>query len=171
MKSIQENNVLILNSRQIEQKISRMVYQVYENNFEEKDIIIAGINKRGQLLANIISDQLKKISKISVRIAALKLDKSQPHKNDIVLDIPVEEMQNKTILLVDDVLNTGKTLFYSIRPLLKIPLKKLQVLVLVHRSHNNFPVMPDYFGISLSTTIQEHISVDLESSEWGIYLS
>ena len=79
--------------------------------------------------------------------------------------------KNKSIVVVDDVLNTGKTLIYAVRFFLKIPVKKIQTAVIINRNHKKFPVKADFKGISLSTSIKEHVNVILEGSKKGIYLS
>ena len=160
---------LVLNKRQLAQKIDRLAWQIYEQNYKEKEIIIAGIANRGVLIAKRIAEKLAKISTLKLTLATIKLDKDNPY-NEIEVDINKKEYKDKVLILVDDVLNSGKTLMYGAKYFLSVPLKKLSTTVLVDRNHNRFPIKADFVGLSLSTTLKEHISVELEKNE-GVYLS
>jgi len=163
------SKTLVLDKKQVQQKLDRLAWQIYEKNYKEKDIIIAGIANRGVLLAKNIAEKLTKISNIKVKLATIKVDKENPYQKDIEVDIPEKEYKNKVIILVDDVLNSGKTLMYGAKYFLSVPLKRLSTIVLVDRNHNRFPIKADYVGLSLSTTLKEHISVELEKNV-GVYL-
>lgn len=160
---------LVLNKRQLAQKIDRLAWQIYEQNYKEKEIIIAGIANRGVLIAKRIAEKLSEISTVKLTLATIKLDKDNPY-NNIEVDINEKEYKDKVLILVDDVLNSGKTLMYGAKYFLSVPLKKLSTIVLVDRNHNRFPIKADFVGLSLSTTLKEHISVELEKNE-GVYLS
>jgi pyrimidine operon attenuation protein/uracil phosphoribosyltransferase len=147
-----------------------LAWQIYEQNYKEKEIIIAGIADRGVLLAKKLADKLMEISNIKVKLATIKVDKDYPFYKDIEVDIQEKEYKNKVIILVDDVLNSGKTLMYGAKYFLSVPLKRLSTIVLVDRNHNRFPIKADFVGLSLSTTLKEHISVELEKNA-GVYLS
>lgn len=102
----------------------------------------------------------------------ITLDKFHPVQSDVQLDTDVQIFEDKTIILIDDVLNTGRTFAYSLRPFLKIKIKKLQTAVLIDRNHKSFPISADFVGYALSTTLQEHISVILDDEmQFGVYLS
>ena len=162
---------LILNSIQINQKIDRLAYQVYENNAEEDNIVIAGITGRGYILAKRIADRLRKISKIKVELVEVTVDKDNPLKQEIKLSTPVKNFKGKVVILVDDVLKSGKTLIYGLEPFLEIPLKRITTLVLVDRNHNRYPIKADLVGLSMATTLQEHISVELDKEgKEAVYL-
>ena len=161
---------LVLNKQQIRKKIDRLAWEIYEQNYKEKEIIIAGIADRGILVANKIAEKLTKISSIKIKLATIKVDKDNPYKKDIEVDISAKEYENKVLILVDDVLNSGKTLMYGSKYFLSVPLKKLSTMVLVDRNHNRFPIKADFVGLSLSTTLKEHISVELEKNI-GVFLS
>lgn len=161
---------LVLDKKQVQQKLDRLAWQIYEQNYKEKEIIIAGIADRGVLLAKKLADKLMEISNIKVKLAAIKVDKDNPFYKDIEVDIQEKEYKNKVIILVDDVLNSGKTLMYGAKYFLSVPLKRLSTIVLVDRNHNRFPIKADFVGLSLSTTLKEHISVELEKNA-GVYLS
>jgi pyrimidine operon attenuation protein/uracil phosphoribosyltransferase len=157
------SKTLILNSKQIQQKINRIAYQIYENSYDEKEIIIAGIDGNGYLLASRIVDVLKGISKIKIKLIQIKIDKKDPLGKDIKILLTEKEMTNKVIVLVDDVLNSGKTLIFGTKPFLSTPIKRLITAVLVDRGHNRYPIKADVVGLSLSTTLQEHITVELKT--------
>jgi len=153
-------------------KINRVAYEIYENNFNEKEIILAGVDPCGMHLAHLLIDVLKEISDFKVKLIKVSLDKNAPMQSEITLDCDLKEIENKVIILVDDVLNTGRTLAYSFKPFLDSAVKKLQVAVMVNRDHKTFPVHADYIGYSLSTTIQEHIKVVLnDQNKVGVYLA
>ena len=160
---------LVLNKAQLAQKIDRLAWQIYEQNYREKEIIIAGIANNGVLIAKRIAEKLAEITNVKLTLAIVKLDKVNPY-NDIEVDINEKEYKDKVLILVDDVLNSGKTLMYGAKYFLSVPLKKLSTIVLVDRNHNRFPIKADFVGLSLSTTLKEHISVELEENE-GVYLS
>lgn len=150
----------ILNAVQIDQKLNRMAYQIYETNFSEKELLIVGIDGNGYKVANEIASRLKKISTIQIKVGKLKLDKEEPWKTKPTMDFTEKDFVNKGVIIVDDVLNSGKALMYAIRAFLDKPVKKLNTLVLVDRSHTRFPVKADFVGLTLSTTLQEHIEAD-----------
>jgi pyrimidine operon attenuation protein/uracil phosphoribosyltransferase len=163
---------LILSRTQTLQKIKRIAYEVYENNFQEEEIILAGIYDKGYLFAKLLQQELTAISPIKSVLVKVSLDKMAPLQSDIYLDCDTDMLRNKVIVLLDDVLNTGRTLAYSLKPFLNVEIKKLHTAVLVDRNHKQFPIAADYIGYALSTTIQEHIEVVLEDNErFGVYLS
>jgi pyrimidine operon attenuation protein/uracil phosphoribosyltransferase len=164
--------VLILNHTQIQQKINRMAHQILEDNFDEKEIIVAGVVERGYRLALRIVAVLSKISDIKITVARIELDKDST-KLESVIDIPISYCENKVIILVDDVLNSGKTLAYGLGVFLNIPLKKLRSVVLINRSHKNFPVATDFVGLELSTVLKEHVTVVIgeKDQEDAVYLN
>ncbi len=164
----------IVSEEKVYQKIKRLAYEIAEDNYEEKEIVLAGICKatEGYKFAELIYDELKKITKAHLTITHIELDKNDPGNSAVELNLTEEEIDNKVIIIVDDVANTGRTLLYAIKPLLNFSPKKIRNAVLVERKHKLFPVSPDYVGLSLSTTIHEHIKVILSDKEnLGIYLS
>ncbi len=162
---------LILNSKQIEQKINRIAYEIYENNPGEKEIIIAGISDNGYLFAKRISDVVTKISPIKTTLIEIKINKENPLAKEIKISFSDKELKNRVIILADDVLNSGKTLIFGAKPFLISPVKRLTTVVLVDRGHNRYPIKADFVGLSLSTTLQEHITVDLKKGKEAVYLS
>ena len=154
----------------IKSSVKRIAYQIYENNIEEKAIVIVGIGDRGKILSNYIGNSIKSICDLNLIFVSLSIKKKNL-LNVIESDISLEEIKNKSIIIVDDVLNTGDTLIYAVSYFLKIPVKKIQTAVMVNRNHKKFPIKADFKGISLSTSVNEHISVILEGKQIGIYLS
>lgn len=160
----------ILNKKQILQKIRRIAYEIYEQNFEETTLVVAGIHDMGFTFAKMLSATIQEISPIKAELVSVQLDKASPLQSEVILDVALEELNNKVVIVVDDVLNTGRTLVYSLKPFLNCSIKKLQVAVLVDRSHKSFPIAADFIGYSLSTTINEHIHVELSEHNFGVYL-
>jgi len=154
-----------LNEQQVLQKIKRMAYQICERNLNEKSVVLVGIHPQGYHLAGLLAGELKQVAPFEVVLVKLELDKEKPLSEEIKLDIPQNKLDNKPIILVDDVLNTGKTMAYSLKPFLNRNLKKLETAVLVNRSHKKFPISANYQGLELSTTLSEHIVVVLEQNE------
>lgn len=160
---------LILDATQVKQKIRRMAYEIYEHNFKEKTIVVAGIEGQGYVLARLLVKELESISPVKAILVKVSLDKSAPQQSEITLDSEVKQLKKKCIVLVDDVLNTGRTFAYGIKPFLDIEVKKIEIAVLVNRSHTLFPVYPQYTGYELSTTIRDHVEVNL-GKETSVYL-
>ena len=160
-----EQKNLILNEQQVLQKIKRMAYQICERNLSEKSVVLVGIYPQGYHLADLLAHELRQVAPFEVVLAKLELDKKKPLSEDIKLDITEDDLDRKSIILVDDVLNTGKTMAYSLKPFLNRNLKKLETAVLVNRSHKKFPISANYQGLELSTTLSEHIVVVLEKTE------
>ncbi len=153
------------------QKIRRIAYEIYEQNFEEKSIIIAGINGEGYHFAQILVKELEQISTLDIHIAKLSFEKQASEQPEIEIESNVDTFHNKNVVVCDDVLNTGKTLAFSLRPFLNIPTKKIQFAVIVDRNHPRYPMAADYVGYSLSTTLNEHIQVVLSNDQKiGVYL-
>ena len=161
----------ILDVQEIEQKIKRLAWQLYENNVSEKEMIVVGISERGLMLAKKLVVFIQEISKIKTKLAHMELDKDNPYNKEVVLNLEEKEYAEKVVILVDDVLNSGKTLMYAAKHFLTIPLSKLSTLVLVDRNHNRYPIKADYVGLSLASTLQEYINVELKGVNKGVYLS
>tara|TARA_B100000965_G_C19433737_1_gene687639 strand:+ start:456 stop:956 length:501 start_codon:yes stop_codon:yes gene_type:complete len=165
-----KNEIKILDKSQISQKILRLSWEIYENNFNEGDIYLVGIGDKGLLIANIVNENLRNISNLKPNVSKITFNRDQPH-DAITLSISTDAYKNKNVILVDDVLYSGRTLMYCSKAFLSIPLKKMSVLVLVDRNHNTYPIKANYVGLSLSTTLKEYIKVDLSDSDQGVYLS
>ena len=163
--------IKILDSQQIDQKLNRMAYQVYETNFKEKELFIVGIDGNGYKVAQRIAAILESISSIKIKIGKIKLNKEKPWSVEPSIDFNEKDFENKSIILVDDVLNSGKALMYAVKLFLNKPVKQLNTLILVDRSHTRFPVKADFVGLSLSTTLQERIDTDFsKKGKEAVYL-
>ncbi|MBB6682489.1 phosphoribosyltransferase [Aequorivita sp. 609] len=160
---MQEIDTVILDKKQIAHKIKRIAYQVYETNVNEKEVVIAGIIGNGYVLAKKIKAELEKISPIKVILCEVNIDKKNPISK-IETSLKPEEYKNKSLLLVDDVLHSGTTLIYGIKHFLEVPLKQFKTAVLVDRNHKKYPVKADFKGISLSTSLNENVSVIFEKN-------
>ena len=160
---------LILNKAQIAQKIRRMAYEIYEQNYEEKNLVLAGIDSMGLKLSELIKKELEEISELSIHLVRIDIDKEASSQPQVELsNLPKKD--DFALIIVDDVLNSGRTLIYALDPFLKMNLKKIQTAVLVNRSHNKFPIAVDYKGLELGTTIQEHIEVQLDKKDCSAHI-
>jgi pyrimidine operon attenuation protein/uracil phosphoribosyltransferase len=165
------NKKKILDAKKIKHATLRIAYQILESNMDEKDIYLVGILGNGNKLSKRLGIELKRISNLRIHQIELIIDKKNPRKS-IEINTDMIELIDKSIVVIDDVLNTGSTLLYSVNKFLTIPLKKIQTVVLVNRNHKYYPVKADFKGISLSTSIKQHVSVILNSSKnEGVYLS
>jgi pyrimidine operon attenuation protein/uracil phosphoribosyltransferase len=149
---------IILTNQEIEHKTRRIAYQIYETFVDEKEVVLAGIAINGFVFAEKIAQELKKISPLEVSLCEVKINKQNPEL-PIQTSLLKEQYANKGLILVDDVLNSGTTLIYAIRHFLDVPLKKFKTAVLVDRNHKKYPVKADFKGISLSTSLLEHVQV------------
>ncbi len=167
-----ENQVLILDKQQIAQKINRIAYQILEDNLNEKEIVLAGIWDRGYKLAIRLKTVLESIASFNIIVLRVDLEKKNS-KLVATTDLGESEWKNKVIILVDDVLNSGKTLAYGLGVFLNTPHKKIRTVVLVDRSHKIFPIATDFVGLELATILKEHVDVvmDVEGEEDRVYLS
>ena len=154
---------VILNSNQISQKIKRLSYELYENNLEEKKVILFGINSNGNILSNRVKKNLDNLFSVNIESYNLKIDVNNSTLNK--LDLERDSLNGKVIIIVDDVLNSGKTIAYCINLILPFYPKKIEVAVLVDRSHKKFPILAKYSGVKLNTTINEHVKIDLKKNE------
>ena len=163
------NKKIILNHSEIEHKINRIAYQIFETFADEDEIIVAGISSNGFILAKKISTALQKICMIKITLCEVKIDKLKPF-SQISTSISKEYYSYKSIVLIDDVLNSGTTLIYGVKHFLEVPIKKFKTAVLVDRNHKKFPVKADFKGVSLSTSSKEHVHVVFEEINNYIYL-
>jgi pyrimidine operon attenuation protein/uracil phosphoribosyltransferase len=151
----------ILDEGTAARKLQRMAYEILENNLDEPELILAGIRDSGSVIARNIQQLLQQIGGMKTEIIDISLDKKNP--GEITLSKKMD-FTNKVIVVVDDVANSGKTMLYAMKPFLAFQPKKIQTLALVERTHKKYPVKTDYVGLSVATTLQEHIYVDVEES-------
>ena len=156
---------IILDQKQIDHKIRRIAYQIYENNISEKEVVIAGIFENGFVFAKKIKTVIEKISPIKVIMCKVMINKKNPIE-PITTSLESKIYKNKSLVLVDDVLHSGTTLIYGIKHFLQVPLKQFNTAVLVDRNHKKYPVKADFKGISLSTSINENVSVLFEKGNY-----
>jgi len=152
---------IILSHQEIEHKIRRIAYQIYETFVDEDTVVIAGIVSNGYALAEKIAAKLEQISDLKILLCEVHVDKQNPQA-PIATSLQKSEYQNKGLVLVDDVLNSGTTLVYGVKHFLDVPLTKFKTAVLVDRNHKKYPVKADFKGISLSTSSLEHVKVVFE---------
>ncbi|PTS96025.1 phosphoribosyltransferase [Pedobacter sp. HMWF019] len=167
-----DSQLVVLDKIQIQQKINRIAYQILEDNLNEKEIVLAGIWDRGYKLALRLKEVLLKISDLKVLILRIDLEKNNS-KLVASTDLDETKWKNKVIILVDDVLNSGKTLAYGLGVFLNTPHKKIRTVVLVDRSHKIFPIATDFVGLQMATVLKEHVDVilDVDGQEDCVYLS
>ncbi|MBW8684607.1 phosphoribosyltransferase family protein [Chitinophaga rhizophila] len=157
-----ETKKVILTQDVIEKKIKRIAYEIYENNSDEQEIIIAGIWDRGLIMAEKIAKILQEISPLQIRLLRLDLNKQRPEGVQLSEDI---DFNGKVIILIDDVANSGRTMLYALKPFLQFLPRKIQTAVLVDRKHKSFPLSVDFVGYSLSTTLEDMVMVEMEEQE------
>lgn len=164
-----QEKILILEDAGIRQKIIRMAYEIIEDHLEDRSLIVGGIDGQGYELAILLISELKKISKIKIELVKVTIDKKSPEKSDVTIEKSLKSLKNKSVILVDDVLNTGRIITYAMRPFLDLAASRISIAVLVNRSHLHFPVRSDYTGMELATTLTEHIEVVLGKKS-SVYL-
>jgi len=162
----------ILDNTQVHQKIKRLAYQIVENNLQHKKLYLLGINNNGMRFAKLLKDELEKIALIDLVVGNIRLNPADPMESEVQIDVSTEELKDRSILITDDVANTGRTLFYAFSAIVKTLPARVQIGVLIDRKHKNFPVHVDYVGMTLATTLKENIEVDLdEAGKMGVFLS
>ena len=155
---------IILNQQQIQHKITRIAYQIYEANVKETQICVVGVAPNGFIFAEKLCATLREISELDVKLYKIEIDKSNPLAS-LKLDASVADFEEKSIIIADDVLNTGSTLIYAVKHFLDIPLKKIQTTVLVNRNHKKYPIKADFKGISLSTSSHNNVQVVFDTTQ------
>ena len=165
-----EQNSIILDNEQIQKKLNRIAYQIAENNYDEQEVYLIGIKENGFVLAKQLQKLINKIVEVKTIVASLTINKKKPHLESIEISLNAKELNNKVVIIIDDVASTGSTLTYALKPFLEIRPKKIQTAVLVDRKHKSFPVCVDYVGLSLATTMKEHIDVDMTAKQEKAFL-
>ncbi len=155
----------VLNKHEITQKTERIAFEIYENTFKETELILIGISGNGFSLAERLHSALSKISDQSITLCEITVNKEAPLDDAIVMSIEDDELNNKTVVLVDDVINSGRTMIYAVKRILRTRLKSLKTAVLVNRTHRRFPIQADFVGLHVSTTLKDTIIVELGKAE------
>ena len=161
---------IVLTKTQIDQKITRLAHQIIENSYGESHIFIGGICGNGKILANALGEIIKSNSNLELTIFEINLHKDQPLQHEINLSVDSELLKDSFIVLVDDVLNSGKTMQYALMKLLEKPVKAIKTVSLVDRRHRRYPIKADFVGITLTTTLQERVEMDLTQEDYFAYL-
>lgn len=161
----------ILSHLQIEQKINRLAHQILENTFEEETVFIGGIAGNGSILAKLLTEIIQKNSQQTIELFEIKMNKDTPLSSPIELSIQPSLINNGCVILIDDVLNSGKTMQYALGKLLEQPLRIIKTVALVDRKHRRYPIKADFVGLSLSTTLKEHVKVSLEKGNFSAHLN
>ncbi len=159
----------ILTKTEINNKLRRIAFQIYENNVNESEVVLAGIDKNGYVLAKKLKTVISKISPLEIILCKVSIDKKNP-QGEIKTSIKSEDYANKSIVLIDDVLHSGTTLIYGVKHFLEVPLKQFKTAVLVNRNHKKYPIKADFKGISLSTSLNEHVQVVLDNKRMEAFL-
>jgi pyrimidine operon attenuation protein / uracil phosphoribosyltransferase len=160
----------VLGHRQIIQKVKRLAIEILERNYSEQEIYLLGINNNGLGFAQLLLNELVSLSDKNFILSRIKVNPANPLADEVLIEMKLEDLVGKNIIVVDDVANTGRTLFYAIKPLLTILPKKIETVALVDRKHKAFPIEVSYYGISLATTLQENIKVVLKGDEFSASL-
>ncbi len=155
------SKTLVLDHDRVQRMLTRIVHQLHEENHAESGIVLVGIAPRGATLAKRLAQQLKEHTELAVELAELKLDKDAPLERPASLSIGADTLRDRVVVLVDDVLMSGRTMMHAASFLVQVPLKRLITVVLVDRRHRTYPIRADIVGLTLSTTMQDHISVEL----------
>lgn len=168
---MQDTDTLVLSAQQVALKIQRIAWELYEKHVNEKRLHLVGISKSGYWLAEKIMHILGDISDLDLSLVELEINKKSPLSKDIKLSKPLTELKGECVVLVDDVLNSGGVLMHGARHLLSEPLKQLTSAVLIDRNHKRYPIKADVKGLSLSTTMQEHVHVEIKGDKAVVYLN
>jgi len=161
---------IILTHTEIEQKLNRLAFQVIENTFNIPTIYFAGIQGNGFMIAQKIQKIISKHTDQKIVLCDIKLNKEEPLSQPITLSIPEKDLINQTIILIDDVINSGKTMQYALIKLLQQPLREVYTVTLIDRKHRRFPVKANFFGLRLSTTLQNHVAVSLQENNYSVHI-
>ena len=153
---------IVLDERQINQKLDRIAYEIVENNFDDETLFLVGIKGNGFEIAKELAKRLENIGEQKITVVELVIDKKNPLDHPITTSIPMEEFDNNTLILIDDVINSGHTMQYALIKLLERPTKRVKTVALVDRKHRSFPIRCDYVGLTLSTTLKDRIEVELD---------
>ena len=163
-----ENSAVLLND-QILQKTKRIAFQIHENTFDEAIVFVGGISGTGYILAERIVEHLSSLSNQKICLFEIKVNKKDPLSERIALSIEDDLLKDSPVIVVDDVINSGRTMIYAVNRILENPIKILKIATLVNRTHRRFPVKADFVGLNIATTLQDNILVELGDKN-GAYL-
>lgn len=162
----------VLDREMISRALARMAHEIIERNRGTQDLVIVGILRRGACLARRLADCVKKIDNRQVPVGTLDITlyrddltllAAQPvvRKTEINFDI-----QDKKVILVDDVLYTGRTIRSALSELIDFGRPKcIQLAVLIDRGHRELPIRADYVGKNIPTSQNEIVEVRLDEED------
>jgi pyrimidine operon attenuation protein/uracil phosphoribosyltransferase len=165
-----EEKTIVLHPKQVQQKIQRIAFEILEHHHDESEFVFIGIKGNGSVLANRLAEQVKTIAECAILIGEVAVFKSAPQTQEVSLSVSAEQLQNKIVILIDDVLNSGATMQYALVKILGQPVKSIKTVALVDRKHRRFPIRCDYVGLTLSTTLQDRIEVEMTEGGEIAYL-
>ena len=161
----------ILSDARIRATIKRLALEIIEHNHREPELILVGINNNGYHFAELLQAQIQTLTELPCELTRLRINPAAPVDHPVALDLDPARLADRVVILVDDVANTGRTMFYAFAPLMQVLARRIRVAVLVDRKHKHFPVDTDYVGLSLATTLRENIDVRLRDvAEYGVFL-
>jgi len=172
-RQILPNSMKILDDRQIRQKIKRLAIEILEQHYGEEELILAGLNNNGLGFAQLLVQELLPLAPDSMEITLtrIRLNPANPTEYEPYIEMEQDSLKGRPVIIVDDVANTGRTIFYAVQPLLKPLPSRVEVAVLVDRKHKSFPIKADYVGLSLNTTLRDNIKVQIRDvQEMAAYL-
>jgi pyrimidine operon attenuation protein/uracil phosphoribosyltransferase len=149
----------ILTQADAARKMQRMALEIVEQLHNETNpIYIIGVRSSGTIIAKHIAALVQPHFRQTITVLEVQLPKHQ--FGEVQLSATLD-FNGANIIVVDDVANSGSTLMYALKPLLAYYPKRIQTLVLVERMHKLFPIKPDYVGMSIATTLEDHITVEV----------
>ena len=154
------HNSELLNAEEIEQKLTRMAYEIAERHYNEKNIVFIGIEDNGAAVSKRLFQLVKEIVSIPCELSSIQLAKENPI-GTVQLSNSIS-LKNKCVVLIDDVFNSGQTLMHAASFLAAQEIHRLTTAVLVERKHRRFPIKADFVGLKLSTTLKEHVTVSID---------
>ena len=163
------NKRLILDAQQVNRKLQRMALQIFEKNAGE-NVVLVGVAQAGIAIAESIAGYLTEFGASQPQVFQVSLNKVNPLDGSIQSSAQMDDVRHKILVLIDDVQNSGKTLMHAIHHFIPMEPASIQTAVLVNRGHSKFPVHTDFVGLSLSTTLQEHVSVEVNNDQTEVYL-
>jgi len=161
----------LLDASAIDKTLSRLAHEIIEKNDDIDSVALIGIRSRGDFIAYRIADKIEKISGKKIPTGAIDITF---YRDDIGLKIPKSaqptdvkfNIDGKTIILVDDVLFTGRSTRSAMDALLDIGRpKRIQLLVLIDRGHKQLPIHADYVGKNIPTSLKESVEIKMKETD------
>jgi|TARA_R110000737_G_scaffold254016_1_gene263339 pyrimidine operon attenuation protein/uracil phosphoribosyltransferase len=160
----------ILTSEEMNQKLVRLAHQIIEFTYDVPVCYLGGITGNGFTMAKALRKIIQENSKQKIELFEITVNKVEPWNHEVKLSISEDKLKNGTILLVDDVLNSGKTMQYALVKLLQQPTAAIKTVAMVDRKHRRYPIKADFVGLSLSTTLSDTVEIRLNKDKYEAYL-